>query len=196
MKKIFLACMILMFYGCKKDTKVIAPETTDVNFPFTKYTILKGQHYCDKSVLKSFAGSHLNFRVKFDSSAIYQTIDPVNQYDINKLYGFSEGANHHENSARIGWSWNRSALRLYAYAYSKSVREMKEITSVAIGDEIACSIGIKGDQYVFSVGRASIKLKRAIEGEAIAGYQLYPYFGGDEVASHNIFIYIEDTKKQ
>lgn len=195
MKNLFVACIMLSLYSCKKDKAGIAPETIESIATYTKHTILQGQHFSDKSSFKSFSGNKMDFKVKFDSSAIYQTVDPVNQFDINKLYGFSEGSDHHVNSARIGWAWNRNALRLYAYVYSGGIRKMKEITTAGIGPEISCSIGISGNQYLFSINEITLGLERAIEGPAIAGYGLYPYFGGDEVAPGNISIYIMDVKK-
>ena len=74
----------------------------------------------------------MSFKVKFESSAIYQTADPVNQYDIDKLFGFSEGYNHHLNSARLGWAWHTNALHLYGNVYSDSIRAMIEIASVTL----------------------------------------------------------------
>ena len=58
---------------------------------YTTYIIRKGQHYSDKRPLKSVSTTEMKFFARFDQSAIYQTTIPVNQYDINKLWGFSEG---------------------------------------------------------------------------------------------------------
>ena len=52
---------------------------------FTSYLIRKGNHYCDQSSLKSVSTSEMKFIARFDTSAIYTSINPVNQYDINKL---------------------------------------------------------------------------------------------------------------
>lgn len=112
MKKILLpALSVLMLTSCtkdaidssatsvyKQDNKVEiassqkstgAGQTVSVT---TKYTIRAGQDYCDQKAFKSVKVSQMNFTAKFDNSAIYTTIDPVNQYEINKLYGFSEGS--------------------------------------------------------------------------------------------------------
>jgi hypothetical protein len=125
---------------------------------FTTYTIRKGQHNCDQSTLKSVSTSEMKFAVKFDQSAIYQTVNPENQYDINKLWGFSEGFNHQTHSARIGWAWNENALRLYAYVYANGIRHSQEIAPVAIGSEITCGIKLAGNTYVFTVNGNSVTL--------------------------------------
>ncbi|MEJ7671237.1 MAG: hypothetical protein WKF59_00560 [Chitinophagaceae bacterium] len=174
-----------------KSARVTKPAVTITTPQFVLHTILKGQHSSDKSVFKPVIVSQMNFIAKFDNSAIYQTVIPVNQYDINKLYGFSEGSNHQYNSARIGWAWNDNALRLYAYAYNNGVRQSQEISTVTIGSEISCSIAVSGYFYVFTVNGVKITLPRAISTATASGYQLYPYFGGDEVAPQNIYISIK-----
>lgn len=173
------------------SARVTKPVTTITTPQYVLYTILKGQHSSDKSTFKSVKVSQMNFVAKFDNSAMYTTIADYNQYDINKLYGFSEGFDHQYNSARIGWAWNDGALRLYAYAYNKGVRQSQEITSVTIGSEISCSIAVSGFTYVFTVNGVKVTLPRANSTATASGYQLYPYFGGDEVAPQNIYISIK-----
>ena len=167
------------------------PPSTNTIPQFVLYTILAGQHSSDKSFFKSVKVTNMNFIAKFDNSAIYQSVIPENQYDINKLYGFSEGLNHQYNSARIGWAYNDGALRLYAYAYNRGVRASQEITSVAIGTDVACRISVSGNLYIFTVNNVSVTLSRANSTSSASGYQLYPYFGGDEVAPQNIYISIK-----
>lgn len=204
--KLFLQALLslLLFAGCSKpssDGDAVNNENSGDGIingravktaQYTKYTIRKGEHYCDQNTVKMIKVSQMNFMVKFDNTAMYQTIDPVNQYDINKLYGFSEGNNHQYNSARIGWAWNDGALRLYAYAYNNGIRQSQEITTVAIGSEISCSISLSGYNYIFTVNGVSVTLPRASSTSSTSGYQLYPYFGGDEVAPNDINIWIKN----
>ena len=158
---------------------------------YTTYTIRQGQHYCDQNGLKSVKTSEMKFMVKFDNSAIYQAILPENQYDIHKLWGFSEGLNNQYNSARIGWSWNDNALSLYGYVYAKGVRYYQEITPVVIGTDINCSIKLSGNTYIFTVNGISVTLPRGASTATASGLQQYPYFGGDETAPHLITILIK-----
>lgn len=186
---------MLFLLSCKKENPGIFVEKTGtpslVN-TYLRYTILKGQHFSGHSTFKIFNKNKMAFKVKFDSSAIYQTLDVDNQYDVNKLYGFSEGNDHHKNSARIGWAWNLNALRLYAYVYVNGERKIKEITNVAIGPEIVCEILILKSEYSFTINKTTVAVVRFISGPAIAGYCLYPYFGGNETAPHDTFIDIID----
>jgi hypothetical protein len=161
---------------------------------FEKYTIAEGQQYCDKNSFSSIQLSELRFTVKFDSSAIYKTLDPVNQLDINKLYGFSDNnALHHNFSARFGWRWSDNALRLFAYVYNTGVQTNKELGTVAIGAENSCSIKVAGDKYIFTLNGKTDTMPRASTTAEAVGYKLYPYFGGDEFAPHIISIWIKEA---
>jgi hypothetical protein len=195
---------ILLFSACQKDThslpgaaeaaQTVLTSSMDrgtVATTFTRYLIRKGNHYCDQNTIKSVSTSEMKFTAKFNSSAIYTTIDPVNQYDINKLWGFSEGLNHQYNSARIGWSYNNSALRLYGYVYSKGVRYSQEICTVNLNTEILCGIKLSGSNYLITANGITVTLPRGLSTTRASGYQLYPYFGGDETAPQDITIDIK-----
>ena len=135
----------------------------------------------------------MRFVVKFDSSAIYTTSNAENQYDINKLYGFSDnGELHHSFSARFGWRWSDKALRLFAYVYNEGLVTSKELATIALGSEISCSIKVTNTNYLFTVDGATTPMSRSATTQKAKGYQLYPYFGGDELAPHQINIWIKN----
>jgi hypothetical protein len=202
MTKLLFFLAGLFFIGCTKEINchdnskaATEEEATAKGGPskppaYTSFTIRQGQHYCDQNSLKSVRTSEMKFMVKFDNSAIYQTVTPENQYDINKLWGFTEGINNQYNSARIGWSWNNDALRLYGYVYANGVRYYQEITPVTIGTDITCSIKLAGNTYLFTVNGISVSLPRGPSASQASGYQQYPYFGGDETAPHLVTIMI------
>jgi hypothetical protein len=167
---------------------------------FKKYTIQEGAHYCDQNVLSSVSGISMNFVAKFDSTAIYPAVitDYNHAYDVNKLYGFSEGFNNQYNSARIGWRWLDGALQLFAYVYVKGTLlrdpvsyDPPFIKSVAIGSEINCSISISGGNYIFTVDGVVVTTPRGTTSGKFSGYQQYPYYGGTLTAPHLINIYIK-----
>lgn len=194
---VYCFAFLLVFTGCKKvvheiDTGGLLSSST-INSGFTKYTIKAGQHSADLNYYKVVDVSELKFIVRFDSSAIYNSGLKENQYDINKLYGFSDNkANHHQFSARIGWRWSDNALRLFAYVYNDAAVISKELGIVSIGADINCSIKITGSQYLFSVNKYYEVLPRASKTSSGKGYQLYPYFGGDETAPHDVNIWIKN----
>lgn len=199
-KLVILCTSIFLLASCSKKIETIISGITK-NAPtemtpdhYIKYTILKGAHYCDKRNIVSIKDSVLSFTVKFDSSAIYTTIDTNNQRDINKLFGFSDNnnADHHEYSARFGWRWSDNSLRLFAYVYNQGVMNFKEIGSVPIGVENNCSIKIKRNKYVFSLNGTEITMPRSSTTNSAEGHKLWPYFGGDESAPHTISIWISE----
>lgn len=197
---ILAAFTLLVFSACQKGTDLTpgiadatktAISTTERGgtvTTFTRYLIRKGNHYCDQNTVKSVSTSEMKFTAKFNSSAIYTTIDPVNQFDINKLWGFSEGLNHQYNSARIGWNYDNNVLRLHGYVYSKGVRYSQEITTIPLNTEILCSIKLVGSTYLITANGKSVTLPRGLSTTRASGYQLYPYFGGDETAPQDITI--------
>lgn len=193
----FLAC-ILVLTGCTKTTGYVrghdqGGDDNSISNPsqYSTFTIQKGAHYCDQNIIRSVKTSEMKFMVKFDNSAIYQTVNPENQYAINKLWGFSEDIDNHTNSARIGWSWIDDALRLFGYVYVNNILYYQEITPVTIGSEITCSIKLAGSTYLFTVNGISVSLPRGPSTVQVDGYQQYPYFGGAEVAPHLITILIK-----
>ena len=192
---IFTIVTALLFLSCNKAADVIidkalSPEHDTSNF--IKYTIPQGSQYCDQNEFAAVETSEMKFIVRFDSSAIYQTVSAENQNDINKLFGFSDNNSDHDKfSARFGWRWSDHALRLFAYVYNEAQMISKEITTVDIGKEINCSILVKDSHYVFTTNGRSTEMPRAATTEKGKGYQLYPYFGGDESAPHEIDIWIK-----
>src|SRR6185369_11664700 len=147
-KGLLLLFSICLFISCKKSVQQNNNVSTG---QFDKYIIYAGNHYADHNPYQPVQYDELKFTVKFDSSCIYQTTDPPNQEDINKLYGFSDNnAQHQQFSARLGWNWAREALHLYAYTYNNGVRDSKEISAIPIGVDQTCSIKVLGDKYIFS----------------------------------------------
>ncbi len=186
---------LLLFASCNKTIDSVidhgfnAPKKGEL----VEYTIPQGQHYATQNAYQAVEYDELKFTVKFDSSAVYQTTDPVNQEDINKLYGFSDNnADHQQFSARFGWNWARNALRLYAYIYNNGERASQEITSIQIGNDYTCSIKVSTDHYIFSVNNSTIEMPRSSTTAEAVGYKLFPYFGGDETAPHEIDIWIKE----
>lgn len=198
MKPIFITMAAALALGsCSKMADVtLRKSTSGSNFnQFVTYTIQKGNQYCDGNNFSPVEVSEMKFIVSFDSSAVYQTLSPENQYDINKLYGFSDNnSNHHQYSARFGWRWSANALHLFAYVYNAGAVSSKELTTITIGSEVSCSIKITSTNYIFYVNDVVCQMPRMATTEKAKGYQLYPYFGGDEAAPHEIKIRIKNVQ--
>jgi len=195
-----VAFLSVIIFSCTKESIKNPAESaspsrdaaqTEAITGYTTYTIKQGQHYCDKSSLKYVSTAEMKFYAKFDQTAIYTAVIPENQYDINKLYGFSEGFDNQYNSARMGWGYSNGSIRLYGYVYSKGVRYSREITTVLPGEDVTSSIKVSGSTYIITANGISVTLPRGTTTSKANGWQQYPYFGGNEVAPHNVYIYIK-----
>lgn len=188
-------CLLFTFTSCKKAVESIK-DRVGANAPkevFVDHFIAKGQNNSDHSGYKPVNTAEMKFSVKFDNSAMYKNVVTDNQLDINKLYGFSDNnQEHHINSARIGWRWYNNQLQLFAYVYNNSVQSNKFIASVPLNQEINCTIKAEGNVYIFTASGVQVTMPRASTTATAVGYQLYPYFGGDEVAPQDIHIWIKD----
>ncbi|MFN3403646.1 MAG: hypothetical protein ACK40G_06075 [Cytophagaceae bacterium] len=188
MQKSVLSLLVLfcgLFFSCKKDN--IDPQGN-----FTVYTIKQGSQSSNSGV-RLFSGKSLRFTARFDSTAVYSTTNPRNQHDINKLYGFSDcSSKHHENSARFGWRWTNNELQIFAYTYKGGVRSSQHVTNVRLNADYNFQIEISGKEYVFTVNGATVRMGRQCSGNGGLKYYLYPYFGGDESAPHDISIRINE----
>lgn len=191
----------VLMISCKKSvtdnepvqTTVNSNEDDDLAAARSKlYMIYKGDNYCTPNPFVLTTKNKIAFTAIFDSSCIYTTVDPGNQNDINKLYGFSDcNTQHLVNSARIGWRWSKDSLRLFGFVHNDGNMIFQEITSAKIGSVITCRIKCLVDSYYFEVNGKTASLPRHCSGK-YSRYKLLPYFGGDETAPHDIRIVIQE----
>jgi hypothetical protein len=185
--------LLLAATACSK--KQAEPGKTKENpYPgYKEYLIPAQQHYAVNNAYQAVQGNEMRFMALFDSSCMCTSKNPENVFDINKLYGFSDcGSMHQENSARVGWLWNGKTIELYAYCYSGSIRKSALLGTAAIGEPVELGISVQSQQYVFTCNGSKSGLPRNCASNSIQGYRLYPYFGGDETAPHDIHVFIKD----
>jgi hypothetical protein len=161
------------------------------------YKIHQGAHVCNRRFpIPILWASEIHYAVCFDQSAKYESWIKANQADVNKLTGFTEGFFPHKNSARIGWNYDPvdDVINLFAYCYNRGVRTIKQICTVDIGERFEVRIQALPGRWIFYVftdraeeGVAIEEIQRAKRGK-IFGFRLFPYFGGDESAPHEITI--------
>lgn len=186
-------CVLLISILINACEKSSTPEPAKDDY--IEYLIPKGSHYATENVYRSLHINKLMFSALFDSSCIYTTQSEWNAGDINKLYGFSDcNAGHHENSARFGWLWNGQSLEIHAYCYVGGMRQIKLMGIIPIGTPANMSISLEPGHYVFEMNGKTERMPRSCSSDYADGYQLYPYFGGDEAAPHEIRIRIKELK--
>lgn len=155
----------------------------------TVFTIPAGSHASTSAVV-FHRGTELAFDARFDDSAMYTTRDPANQLDINKLYGFSDcSAHHHTASARVGWRWVDERLEVLAYTYADGEVAWAALGDVSLEHPHRYRIEVADEVYRFTLDEGtSVVLPRGCRDAAPVMYRLWPYFGGDETAPHDITI--------
>lgn len=193
---IVIVCAGFFFYSCEKDAVVTAPaENPLLDTKRTEYLIKQGNHFCEQNGPELMIDPVIRATVTFDSSAVYNSQDAVNQDDVNKLIGFSDcNTNHQENSARLGWSWNGKKIAVYAYAYSNKTRIIKTLGTVDVNQSFPCSVTAGAGYYYFKVNNHTDSIARLCTGQSGYRYKLFPYFGGDEVAPHDVRIVIVEEQ--
>jgi hypothetical protein len=161
------------------------------------YTIKKSEHSSGLSFWPQILKQKMFKRFKFDSSCEYDLKD-VDQFDINKLFGWSQ-LYHQHNSCRLGWTWNlkKKKMEIYAYCYVNGKRLNEYICDVDLDTWYCGQIWLENGNYYFRVlsdkkdeilGYASIPYGFKVN----AGYLLKPYFGGNESAPHEMKIFLEN----
>jgi hypothetical protein len=180
MKKIFLA--ILTLVSCTK---------IDEN-GFKKYVIREGNHTSGYRWKTSYENK-FNIEVIFNETAKYTTSDPLNQFDVNKLWGVSDCGNHHsDNSIRFGWRWLNDSLEILWYRRVAGEFEFEPITTVNLNETNRMHLSINKNSYEMRVNGVIKTVSRPCS-EDYKRYKLFPYFGGDEKAPHNITIRIKES---
>ena len=179
---LFYSLFIISLFSCEEEYIE----------PYERFIIPEGKH-SQGMKLEALQTSTLNFTAMFDESSIYQTEIIENQHDINKLFGFSDcNSNHHENSARFGWRWLEGELEIHAYAYVNGERIAKIIGTVDLNKAFDYQLKVTKDAYVFYLqGYDKVEIERGNTCDKGLYYMLFPYFGGNETAPHDILIRIK-----
>ncbi len=164
-----------------------------------KYTIKEGKHSSKLlGFLPHFGFTFKNlisFSAKFDSNCLYDLLDSDN-WDANKLYGVSTSYNHMIQSARIGWRCvNNETIEVLTFVHDEHKFQTPEVLGTVSPDEwFTCKILVKDKSFVFSFTKDKttniILVPKKSKGWSFK-YKLYPYFGGNETAPHNMSLYIK-----
>lgn len=193
MKSWIVFVLIFIVLACGKSNLHLETATMGRTYGTVKYTIPGGSHQANNNIFKSIRKASLEFVAIFDSTCIYKNRLAENELDLNKLYGFSDcGSHHHQNSARFAWRWNGQAIEIHAYCYVNGKRQHARLGLLNIGEEGRFQIETEEQGYRFTFNGSARLVPRACTTAGIDGYQLYPYFGGDETAPHDMHILIRE----
>lgn len=187
----FVSIWIILLLGCS-DLYVVPEDHYLIEAGKHESKIVNGMSFDKIRTLKS---NRLVFTARFDETARYD-LATQDQHDINKLMGFAEANSlHQENSARLGWRYNieHENVEIFSYIYRDGEMSFNKISEVDLNETIEYQINLFEDEYEFVVNGFSFREYRDIDKQVGVYYRLFPYFGGDEVAPHDINIYIKEV---
>ena len=171
--------VLARLHSCKKITD-----------NYKTFTIREGKHR-STNALNYSKDTVFGWNIEFDSSAIYKTVDSLNQLDINKLIGWSDcGTDHMDNSIRFGWRWLDDSLEIHWFKHEQGKFSFDLIKRVSLCEEHYYELTIFRWDYKLAVDGTYVYVPRNCVYDK-RRYQLYPYFGGDEPAPHDIHIKIK-----
>ncbi len=161
------------------------------------FLIKKGHHY-SFHFPKLYFGFKKKFeiRIKLDDNCKYDFGDEGN-FDVNKLWGVSFG-HHHKNSIRIGYRKSMSMtggkdFELCLYRYDRGFREI-ECLLLFDAQEVVNLTLVLG-RNTFGLWRDDSLVTRPLYSDFLGGlkfgYYLFPYFGGNGVAPHDMTFEVE-----
>lgn len=163
-----------------------------------EYLIKKGKHYPTGLHLGLSFTKYIHYECMFDESCLYD-IDGVDKYDINKLFGFATTFHHHRQSARVGWRCiDGENIQLVTYSYNDGFREPHETDILGVvkpNEKFRCSIVDLEQSYLYTF-KMSDGTRETFFHDAkkpdwfLFHYRLYPYFGGNKTAPHDMIIYL------
>lgn len=166
-----------------------------------KFKIKKNSHYSGLHINPFINKSELLCKVIFNETCKYN-LETIDQLDFNKLIGLSFGL-HHNNSIRIGWRYdninNKIEICPYIYYLGNKPKgwEVPVISYINLNEQYYFKIKRTHDKYIIEVLANTTDLisyyEFPITSSSIPkfGYVLYPYFGGNRKAPHDIEIEID-----
>lgn len=160
--------------------------------------IKKGKHYPTPFQFPKFYWNLKYVKMwgsfRFSAGCNYH-IEGENMHDINKLFGISFGW-HHKYSERIGWRYkedlNKIELLTYSYHLGKRIKS-HHLAYINLGDTFNISLEIEkhSDELIIKYSFNAIEIIRFINKNKIPklSYTLGVYFGGNEPAPNDIYIF-------
>ena len=157
------------------------PSCGKITDEYKTFTIKEGSHRSGARIHRSM-DTVFSWSILFDSSAIYTTLDSLNQRDVNKLIGWSDcGTSHIKNSIRFGWRWLDNTLQILWFKHEHGEFTFGLIDTVSLCEAHLYELNIWTWNYVLCVDGNCVYVDRNCP-EHKKKYMLYPYFGGDETA--------------
>jgi len=165
----------------------------------TRIKIKKGRHYpylipigfpfC----VRKDDTNYRSAQFMFTDSCMFDLHDE-DQWDVNKLFGFSIGHHQKRSSFRFGWRpiLSENLIEIVAYEYHDGVRQKTmPICRVELNEwhKFTVSYNNNNNKSFYFVNRETFMNKVNLKKKSGLGYTLGVYFGGNEKAPQDITIY-------
>jgi len=151
-----------------------------------QYTIQQGNHRSGYFFEPFLGKSVMHGQFMFHQDCLYGV---ANMSHLNKLVGFCN-LYHHYQSVRLAW---RPAggyfIELWHYAYQGWRNKYRKLAEVVPDRTYEFELRIKFGHTLTKVKGGSEPKNKVIAGptwEPVAGYTLFPYFGGTPTAPHSM----------
>ena len=162
--------------------------------------IRKGQHYpgifpfsipCPTWMGKNTTKTR-TAEFMFTDTCLYDLQDE-DQWDVNKLMGFSIGHHHKHSSFRLGWRpiLEGNLIEIVGYEYHDGIRQKTNpICKVPLNQWNKFKISYNNDRCrsTYVVNNITTVTSVFLAHDRGLGYRLGVYFGGNEKAPHDIII--------
>jgi hypothetical protein len=150
--------------------------------------IEKGTHSSLRTPSMLWRPQRIRYDVTFTESCRYQ-LPPVEQSDINKLFGIGYLPHHHDNSVRFGWRYldKVDMIEVLAYWYNDGERGWWHLCAVEIGKQWRYDLMVGQSNHSMHVVGKSVPYIVQVQPRRV-GYLLQPYFGGNMTAPHDMEI--------
>jgi len=179
-----------------------------------EYIIKFGHHNFKPNKIKFFTKNNLVIKGYFDKSCLYDFND-IDDYDINKLAGFSTSIHHEVQSARVGWRPSRlipGNIDLLTYVHDNNSiidtllnvifgnpierKDDRFIMSVAPDEIFKINLIATDNAYIFLAenkkNTSEIKIEISKKKRKFPfKYLLTPYFGGNKKAPKKMKLYLD-----
>ena len=163
-----------------------------------QFSIRKNRHYCRWFWVKMFnpRWNHNKWSIEFVIHAD-NWIEYREGETINKLYGCGFGFSHHENSWRIGWTYNfkkKGCFFIHAYCYDETGTHIDKLIGEVHGNKkYTITVESMRDKYYFTcldLGAVIVDIPN-IHKDCKLQFDLYPYHGGKLTAPQDETFFID-----
>lgn len=156
------------------------------------FLIKKNHHYCNNFNIGLTFKNKIEYNIHFCKNCLY-TLPDDDIYDINKLFGISTSFYHHYSSARIGWRClDNENIELLTYTYDNWNRlESQLLGTVKCEENFKAIITLDNNMIIYELITDNYSNKIILETSNkpfFIKYKLFPYFGGNKTAPHNMNI--------